>query len=102
MIFGGVHNEYGLNTQYVWRADGSYMFLQRFNENMILVHKYHKTFAIGPVENVGNISKYFANVLKICGKFEENSGPDRFHSQSGISIFPQPFFWYSQNLQSQK
>ena len=50
MIFGGIHGEYGPNPNYVWWADGSYMYVNRFPEPMNLVRGYHKTLAIGTVE----------------------------------------------------
>ena len=46
MIFGGIHDEYGPNPNYVWWLDGSYLTLQRFHEPMKLVRGYHKTLAL--------------------------------------------------------
>jgi len=50
MIFGGIHDSEGPQTKYVWWADGSYLTLNRFPEQMNLVRAHHKTLAIGNVK----------------------------------------------------
>ena len=47
MIFGGNHDVHGPSQNYVWWADGSYMNLNRFPEQMNLVRAHHKTLSIG-------------------------------------------------------